>query len=259
MSTVLKFGQDGAPLVKVFIPPKKQNLSLPTRRTKDLAKNLEIYNKKNNSSFQEQKQELQIEFQLSGVFDSRELRKRKKKLLQLERLIEKQKGSQFNTSRELQIKRRCKELCIPYNENVRPDIKIVPDQRKKVRSRPRQQTRVNQSENHYISRREKKEFALMLFHRMTTEEKMILPELRTLGFLPQKIVLGFIPDFWLPPKKIIVEIDGGYHSDPAQTVKDNERDVIFRRNGYKVLRFTNEQVSSDLKMVVEQIKKVVLV
>jgi very-short-patch-repair endonuclease len=118
------------------------------------------------------------------------------------------------------------------------------------------QIRIKQSENHYI---DKHEFAKMLFRRMTTEEKLILPELTALGFVPQQVVFGFIPDFWLPTKKIIVEIDGGYHTARKQLVADRERDEIFRRNEYKVLRFTNDEVSNNLKMVVEQIKKVVLV
>lgn len=106
-------------------------------------------------------------------------------------------------------------------------------------------------------KKDKEQFAKQLKANMTAEEKLILPELTSMGFLPQEIVLGFIPDFWLPKKKIIIEIDGGYHSDQWQEIADRERDAIFKRNGFKVLRFTNEQVITSLPKVLAQIKSVV--
>lgn len=52
----------------------------------------------------------------------------------------------------------------------------------------------------------------------------------------------FIADFFLPEVKLIIEVDGGYHSTPEQRTKDYNRDVYLRNAGYPSLRVTNEQL-----------------
>lgn len=56
-----------------------------------------------------------------------------------------------------------------------------------------------------------------------------------------------IVDFWLPDYGVIVEIDGGYHCDPAQIKKDEARTADLMRKGKVkgLVRFTNEQVMGD--------------
>ena len=66
----------------------------------------------------------------------------------------------------------------------------------------------------------------------------------------------FVADFYLPkPLKLIIEIDGGYHSDPIQKWKDSERDAYFRSRGMKVLRIKNEHVN---KMTAKQMNDLIL-
>ena len=52
-----------------------------------------------------------------------------------------------------------------------------------------------------------------------------------------------IVDFYLPaPKKLCIEIDGGYHNTPEQVRKDNYRDIyLTKERKFKVLRLTNEE------------------
>ena len=53
----------------------------------------------------------------------------------------------------------------------------------------------------------------------------------------------FISDFYCAKAKLIVEIDGGYHKN--QEEEDAIRDEIISSKGFKVIRFTNEEVLGD--------------
>jgi very-short-patch-repair endonuclease len=55
---------------------------------------------------------------------------------------------------------------------------------------------------------------------------------------------GFvIADFYLPQKKLVIEIDGGYHLTPAQQSKDKWKDRYLKDNyDIDTMRFTNERV-----------------
>ena len=72
-------------------------------------------------------------------------------------------------------------------------------------------------------------------------------------FRRQHPVFGYIPDFVCLQKKLIIEIDGGYHMEDEQLGKDEERTNWLNRAGYIVLRFTNEEVLNDIDRVLEDI------
>jgi very-short-patch-repair endonuclease len=68
-------------------------------------------------------------------------------------------------------------------------------------------------------------------------------------FIPQWTynVEGFagIVDFYLPKYKLVLEVDGGYHLEDDQKLKDMEKDFICRKVlQKKVLRLTNKQALS---------------
>ncbi len=65
------------------------------------------------------------------------------------------------------------------------------------------------------------------------------------SFRRQHIIMDFIVDFVCLDKGVIIEVDGGYHSEAEQQISDQERDKLLRNRGYTVLRFTNEQVLCD--------------
>lgn len=50
-------------------------------------------------------------------------------------------------------------------------------------------------------------------------------------------------DFYVPQMKLIIEIDGGYHSTPAQAKKDfiREQQLIRKPGVFNIVRFTNRE------------------
>jgi leucyl-tRNA synthetase len=71
----------------------------------------------------------------------------------------------------------------------------------------------------------------------------------------QHVIDGFIIDFAFLQKRILIEIDGSYHEGEDQKEYDDARTDFLKESGYKVLRFTNEQVMSNASSVVNEIKK----
>ena len=72
-------------------------------------------------------------------------------------------------------------------------------------------------------------------------------------FRRQHPVFGYIPDFICINKKLIIEVDGGYHFEGEQPEMDAERTRYLNEIGYTVLRFTNEDVLQDIDNVLEEI------
>lgn len=60
---------------------------------------------------------------------------------------------------------------------------------------------------------------------------------------PQAVILGFIADFYIKHKKLIIEVDGSSHNKRKDY--DQNRDRIFRENGYHTIRLTNKDVLAD--------------
>lgn len=52
----------------------------------------------------------------------------------------------------------------------------------------------------------------------------------------------YYPDFYFRDKKLIVEIDGGYHYTPIQIARDKVRDENFKSIGITTFRIYNEDV-----------------
>jgi very-short-patch-repair endonuclease len=71
-------------------------------------------------------------------------------------------------------------------------------------------------------------------------------------FRRQHIIDIFIPDFVALSIKLIVEVDGKIHL--KQKKHDEERTWSLEHMGYKVIRFTNEEIENDIQRVVEKIK-----
>ena len=104
-----------------------------------------------------------------------------------------------------------------------------------------------------------KEFAQENRAKPTEAERVLWRELRgrQLGqpFRRQHIIGEFIADFVCLPAKLIVELDGRYHSLPEQQLSDEERTRWLQQYGFIVVRFTNEQVLCDIDNVLLTIKK----
>jgi very-short-patch-repair endonuclease len=68
----------------------------------------------------------------------------------------------------------------------------------------------------------------------------------------QYVLFGFIADFAFLNSKIIVEVDGSSHNGKEDY--DKQRDEVFKHNGWRTLRFTNEQTLSRDPSITTQIK-----
>src|SRR5271169_2597608 len=77
-----------------------------------------------------------------------------------------------------------------------------------------------------------------------------------LGFRRQVPFRNYIADFVCLSVKLIVELDGVSHDFEERQRADRNRDVFFVSEGFQVLRFTNEQVMTNLEGVVEAIRQV---
>ena len=74
-------------------------------------------------------------------------------------------------------------------------------------------------------------------------------------FRRQQIIEDYIVDFICLEKKLIIEVDGKYHSDGEQREFDAMRQNKLLSEGYRIIRFTNEEVSTHIEQTVERIKK----
>lgn len=78
---------------------------------------------------------------------------------------------------------------------------------------------------------------------------------RALGYRirRQKPMFGYIADLYVPQAGLVIEVDGPIH-DPAY---DAKRDAHLARHGLVTLRFTNEQIQTNLPEVVASIKRAI--
>jgi len=94
----------------------------------------------------------------------------------------------------------------------------------------------------------------------TTQAEQVLWEFlktKKLGFKfrRQHIIDVFIADFICIEKKLIIEVDGGYHNNEAQQEADKLRTQILNEIGFVVIRFKNEEVIDNTNTVLETIHK----
>ena len=75
--------------------------------------------------------------------------------------------------------------------------------------------------------------------------------------LRQHIIGDYIVDFLFRKSKLVVEIDGGYHTIGEQQESDAIRTEWLEHEGYHVIRFSNEQVLFDTERVIEKVKNII--
>jgi very-short-patch-repair endonuclease len=109
-----------------------------------------------------------------------------------------------------------------------------------------------------------KNIARRLRKEMTAEEKILWQHLRNkqlsgYRFLRQHPLyyehnnndhFFFVPDFYSPELKLIIEVDGGVHLN--QIEKDERRDEILLNRGFKTLRINNSELQ-DIERVKSRI------
>ena len=75
-------------------------------------------------------------------------------------------------------------------------------------------------------------------------------------FRRQHVIGNYIADFVCLHKKLIIEIDGGYHLKEGQVIKDTQRTEWLENLGYQVIRFTNEEVLFNTANVMNDIQQI---
>ncbi len=104
-----------------------------------------------------------------------------------------------------------------------------------------------------------KQQAKSLRKEMTSAEQKLRQHLRNrhlfeLKFRRQHPVGRFILDFYCHEYLLIVEVDGGIHE--LQTERDQLRTEWLQQQGYKVIRFKNEDVIFNIEGVLTEIARV---
>ncbi len=100
------------------------------------------------------------------------------------------------------------------------------------------------------------ERAKELRRNMTPAEELLWARLRAnrLGgfhFRRQQVIDGYIADFYCHASNLIIEIDGD--SLKGQIKYDKERDAHLIARGFKVLRFSNNEIIDQISIVIEKI------
>jgi very-short-patch-repair endonuclease len=69
-------------------------------------------------------------------------------------------------------------------------------------------------------------------------------------FRRQLPIAGYVVDFACIEARLVVELDGGQHAN--RVAQDNHRTTILEKNGFRVLRFWNDEVLKNLEGVLEE-------
>lgn len=72
-------------------------------------------------------------------------------------------------------------------------------------------------------------------------------------FLRQHIIGPYIVDFVSQDSGLVIEVDGAYHSEPAQEDSDEARTDYLASEGFHVMRFSNEEVLYGIDDVLDAI------
>jgi very-short-patch-repair endonuclease len=97
--------------------------------------------------------------------------------------------------------------------------------------------------------------------RSTDAEKLMWKYLRNrqlekIKFRRQQPFGPYIVDFISAEVRLVIELDGGQHQN--MNVADIKRDDYIKQEGYKVLRFWNNEVFNNTKGVLETIRQEVI-
>ncbi len=108
-------------------------------------------------------------------------------------------------------------------------------------------------------KKELKHIAKILRRRPTDAEKRLWrclrgKQLEGFKFRRQEPIGNYVADFVCFEKRIVVEVDGSQHCKE----KDSERDQWFEGQGFKVLRFWNNEVLKNTQGVWEVIRKALI-
>jgi very-short-patch-repair endonuclease len=77
-------------------------------------------------------------------------------------------------------------------------------------------------------------------------------------FNRQKPLGKYIVDFYCKPLNLVIEVDGGYHEEEAQKIKDSERQQVLEEMGLNFLRFLDKEVRKNMENVLKAIENYIV-
>ncbi len=103
-----------------------------------------------------------------------------------------------------------------------------------------------------------KEYANKMRNQPTEAEVMLWnalsgKNLNGYKFRRQHIIGSYIADFICLKENLIIEVDGAIHQLPENKTSDEERTEWLKKEGYQVVRFTNDQVLNNIDFVLDEI------
>ena len=110
---------------------------------------------------------------------------------------------------------------------------------------------------------EKFKKARNLRKKQTEQEKIIWSVIRNRQFyglkFKRQVLIGiYIVDFCCNEKKVVIELDGGQHNEPNNRIYDKNRTAFIESEGYKVIRFWNNDVNCNLEGVYKKLQEEIL-
>jgi very-short-patch-repair endonuclease len=93
---------------------------------------------------------------------------------------------------------------------------------------------------------------------MTDAERKLWWHLRQLPiehshFRRQATIGPFFADFACHEQCLVIEVDGSQHNEPDHVISDEERSAYLRSQGYRILRFWNNDVLKNINSVMEAV------
>jgi very-short-patch-repair endonuclease len=91
-------------------------------------------------------------------------------------------------------------------------------------------------------------------------ERILWARLKNRGLHGAKFVRSepigpYFADFACRSAKLVVEIDGATHSTDEEIAHDKRRTAFLEAKGYRVVRFSNQQVYENVEAVIDEISR----
>jgi very-short-patch-repair endonuclease len=80
-------------------------------------------------------------------------------------------------------------------------------------------------------------------------------EMGGVKFRRQQPIGPYVVDFVSLRRRLIIEIDGGHHNEERTKERDEERTMRLEERGYRIMRFWNNEVLTNLEGVLEKIRE----
>jgi len=108
-----------------------------------------------------------------------------------------------------------------------------------------------------------KEFSRRLRNNSTLGEILLWQKLRAgnmmnYTFNRQKPLDRYIVDFYCKPLNLVIEIDGSYHFESEQKIKDDQRQKVLQEMGLNFLRFSEQEIRKDIDVVLKAIENYII-